>query len=125
MTGVPGVGGGPVRLGFGRGEDPQLRGVGLPHEHEPRGPELGRQVGVLPFGPSEVLEEPHPLVEWISGRVADQILHDQWHPAERPIRKVRRRRLVPGLVEQRVDHRVELGVDPFDPLDGRLDQFLR
>jgi hypothetical protein len=60
----------------------------------------------------------------VVGRVlhgADEVLDHERHALERPVSRRRRER----LLEQRVDHRVELAVERLDALDRALHQLLR
>ena len=71
--------------------------------------------------PLLALEEAHALVEGIPGGVAGEILQQQRHTAEGPVGQIRLR-AGDGLLVQRRDDGVELGVERFDAPDCRLDE---
>ena len=60
----------------------------------------------------------------LAGGVTDQVLEDHGHAGERSVRQPARC-LLAGVVEQRVDDGVELGVHLLDAGDGCLDQLGR
>ena len=114
----------PKASGSVVGQDPELGGVGLAEEDEARLAEAPREVAVLLLDPAHLAQEAHALVHRVAGRVGAQVLEQERHAAEGPVGQVAGRRLA-RLVEQRRDHRVELGVQPLDALDGLVDQLGR
>ena len=97
----------------------------FPMKDEAGGAELGGQVGVIVLDPAGITEETHAFVHRVAGRVAGQVLEEERHPAEGSVGKRGVGGLRARLVEERVDHRVELGVELFDAADGRVDQLDR
>ena len=114
----------PNASGLGGREDPELGRVGLAEEDEARLAEAPRQVAVLLLDPAHLAQEAHALVHRVAGRVGGQVLEQERHAAEGAVGQVAGRRLA-RLVEQRRDHRVELGVQPLDALDRLVDQLGR
>ena len=74
--------------------------------------------------PADLAQEAHALVHRVAGRVRGQVLEQEGHAAERAVGQVAGRGGA-RLVEQRRDHRVELGVEPLDALDRLVDQLAR
>ncbi len=60
----------------------------------------------------------------ITGDAGEQILHDERHTAKRSLRECAGR-LRACLLEARVDHRVQLGVELLDPRDRVVDELER
>ena len=82
------------------------------------------ELGVAARRPAAALQELHAEVVGVAGGVAHGVLDQHGNAAERRLGRSLRGRGA-GLVEQRVDHRVELGVHALDPRDGGLDQLRR
>ena len=118
VAGIPGVARGPVGARLGGGQDAQLGRVRPAHEDESRLAEAAREPGVLLLAPADPLQEAHALVVGVAGGVAGQVLHHHGHALERPGRRLG----VERLLEQRVDHGVELAVQRLHSLHGRLHQ---
>ena len=59
----------------------------------------------------------------LTGHRAQDVLDQEGNAAERAIREVRRGRGRPGLVERRMNHGIQLGIELLDAHDGGIDQF--
>ena len=121
VPGVPRVAGGAVRLGLGGGHQPELGRVGLAHGDEPGRPELGEQVAVVVGDVADLLQQPVPVMERVARRRTVMVLEDRRHTGERGAGGDLGRG-DSGLVEEGVDHRVQLGVELLDPGDRGLDE---
>jgi len=97
----------------------------FPMKDEAGGAELGGQVGVIVLDPAGITEETHAFVHRVAGRVAGQVLEEERHPAEGSVGKRGVGGLRARLVEERVDHRVELGVELLDARDGGVGELGR
>ena len=64
-------------------------------------------------------------MERITGRVSDAVLHEKRHSAKRPIWQRIGLGGGPRFLEQRMNHRIQLGVHALDALDGGIDQLDR
>src|SRR5205823_10032141 len=73
--------------------------------------------------PSQLLQEPHAAVMGIAGGVAPEVFDEKWHPLKRP--GWWRMRVLDGLVETRLDDRIELRIEPLDAVDCPLDELGR
>ncbi len=60
----------------------------------------------------------------MTGIAGEQVLDQERHTAKWPVGQLTSRG-VAGVVEPADGHRVEFGIDPFDPLDGRVEQLQR
>ena len=114
----------PVRKRLGSGNESEFGRVRAADDDEARVEVLLRErVGLIVF-PVRVAQELHALVDRIALDAREQILEHERHAAERSVRQ-----FAPGLlarlVEQRMDHRVQLAVQFLDAVDGFVDQFER
>ena len=110
--------------GLGGGQQTELGCVGAPAEHETGLPVGDGQVGVVVCGVPSILECLHPLVEGITDAGGPEILEQEGDASERTFGQLSAGGLS-RLVERRVDHRVHVRVQPFDPLDGGVHQLER
>ncbi len=121
---VPGVAARPVRLGFGRGDDAELGGVGAADAHETRVEiTLRERVGVIGVV-LRVTQELHALVVRIALDPGQEVFENQRHAAERSVGQ-HAGCFGAGLFETRMDHRVQFGVELLDPRDRVVDELER
>jgi hypothetical protein len=73
----------------------------------------------------DLLQEARAEVHRIAFGVAEEVLQEERYAAERTVGQGVPARLVARAVEEPVDHRVQLGVQPLDALDGGIDQLER
>src|SRR5207244_8955857 len=98
---------------LGGGDDAELWGVGPADRDETGGPDAGGEVGVAVLPPVPVPQEPHALVERLTGLVAGDVLDQERDTGERcsaptPSAGPHPGGLVAGPLEAGVDHRVQL-----------------
>ena len=122
MIKIPGVMGRAVGCGFGRAHQPPLRCIGATHADKTGLAKLHRQIGVLLGGEVQPFQELHAIMQRLSGRPAEQVFHHKRHASKGAVRQVGGLGLGTRLVKQGVNHRVELGVELFDPGNRGIDQ---
>jgi len=93
-------------------------------DHEARLTVCGDYVGVVIADVSGVLEGLDPEVVGIAGARGPQVFQEHRHPTKRTIGEWPGCDLS-GLLECRVDHRIDLWIERLDPADGVVDDLQR
>ena len=117
---VPRVPGRAVRVRLGGGLQPELGRVGLADDDEAGVLELVEEVRAVGRGVADLLQQLVAEVQRRAGELTVEVLHHHRHAGERA--GDRRRGACAGAVEQRMDHRVDLGVGGLDARDRGVDE---
>ena len=115
--GVPGVARGAEEIGLGVGHQPELRRVRLAQDHHPGPLVAADQFAVVVR--HEVAQRLRTAGQRHPGIDRQQVLDQKRHPREGPCGQGLREAF-PRQIEHGPHHRVDLGVEALDAVDGRL-----